>query len=371
MNLESEKIKIIFAGRYNSNEILSGPQKVAKRIFTGLYGKTNSVFIEYFFDGEEYSIWKKLFGKEIITDFQNSKIFRLGIFQTLLCIIKFKPKIVHIFSFERFVTIIFLLKFIFRLKVSYTVNGIVAFEDSTFQKKIGKALLIKDRMVEWLILKYSDKLFFLSKESVTLAKKYYTVAESKVILTSNGIDKIFNQTFIEKQYKDKNKLNVVIVADPIRKEKGLDFFFNAIQSIKLDFNFNIIGEKTITFDKINYYSKMPTNKFAKFLLNQDIFISSSFFDTFSITTLEAMAAGVIPIVTKETGVSRFIVQGENGFVYSYGDVETLLSYLLKIKDDFNLRQRLSKNAAMIYKKFLWEDIYNNYLEIFYKMLHEK
>ncbi|MBK6915083.1 MAG: hypothetical protein IPH11_15985 [Ignavibacteriales bacterium] len=51
-------MKILFLGRYEQSEILNGPEKVAKRIFTGLQDKTESVFIEYFFDGSKYSIWK-------------------------------------------------------------------------------------------------------------------------------------------------------------------------------------------------------------------------------------------------------------------------------------------------------------------------
>ena len=263
-----------------------------------------------------------------------------------------------------------MLKFILRYKISYTINGIVAFENSTFQKKIGKALLIKDKIVEWVIIKYSDKLFFLSKESIALANKYYRVPESKIILTSNGIDKIFNQVFIERQFKEKSKLSVVLVADSIRVEKGLDFFLKAIQPIKNDFIFSIIGENLIADDQIRYYHKMATDEFAEFLLSQDIFISSSYFDSFSIAAAESMASGIIPIVTRETGISRFITNGENGFIYSYGDDESLRKHLLELNNDSKLRQKLSQNAATIYDQLRWEKISKEYLEKFYRMLDD-
>lgn len=372
MDPESKKIKIIFAGRYNPDEILSGPEKVAKRIYSRLQDKTDSVFVEYFFDGSKYSIWKKLFGKETIIDFQNNRIFKLGIIQILLYSIRFRPKIVHILSFERFVVIFFLLKFILRYKISYTINGIVAFENSNFQKNIKRSLAIKDRIAELLIIKFSNKLFFLSEDSIILAKKYYSFPESKIILTSNGIDKVFNQIYLERNKKEKNKLNIVVVADLSRSEKGLKFLLETIQPIKNDFIFNLIGDSYIDDEdtEIKYFPKLPTDEFAKFLLNQDIFISASFYDTFSITTLEAMAAGVIPLVTKETGVSKFIVDGENGFVYDYGDMESLRKQLLKIKNDFHLKIKLSRNAASIFNRFLWENISKEYLEKFNLMLNE-
>lgn len=370
MNSESEKIKIIFAGKYNPNEILSGPEKVAKRIFTCLSNQTDSVFIEYFFDGSKYSTWQKLFGREKVIDDKIHQIIRLGIFQILFYAFKFKPKIVHISSFERFTITFFLLKFILRFKVSYTINGVVAFENSKFRKSITASLKIKDKVAEWCLIKFSNKLFFLSEQSINIARKYYKVVDEKIIHTTNGVDEIFNQVFIERQYKEKSKLNVVLVADSKRVEKGLDFFLKAIQPIHNDFIFNIIGENLNSADQIKYYPKMPTAEFAKFLLNQDIYVSSSYFDTFPVTTLEVMAAGVVPIVTSETGVSRYIVNGENGFVYSYGDDASLRKYLLKLKEDFQLGKKLSQKAAAIYNQFRWDEISKNYLEIFYRMLND-
>lgn len=367
MNLESEKIKIIFAGKYNSSEILSGPEKVAKRIFSNLYDKTYSVFIEYFFDGSKYSIWQKLFGRERVIDNHNSQIFRLGIFPILIFTIKFKPKILHILSFERFAITFLLLKFILRFKVSYTINGIVAYENSIFRKNVSASLKIKDKITEYCIIKFSNRLFFLSEQSISIARKYYNVVNEKIILTTNGVDEIFNQVFIARKYEEKTKLNVLLVADSTRIEKGLDFFLEAIKPIQNNFTFNVIGDNLIVNGQINFYPKMPNDNFAEFLMSQDIFISSSYFDTFSLNSLEAMAAGVIPILTKETGVSRFIINGENGYVYSYGDDEALRKYLLELKNDSQLRYKLSQNAATIFNKFRWEEISKRYLEKFYEM----
>jgi len=62
-------MKIVYIGRYNESEILTGPEKVAKRIFHNMTKiNSNCVFVEYFFDGAKYNIWKKLFGKEKIAD---------------------------------------------------------------------------------------------------------------------------------------------------------------------------------------------------------------------------------------------------------------------------------------------------------------
>ncbi len=370
MKSARDKVKIIFVGRYNPEEILSGPEKVAKRIFTELKDKTEAVFIEYFFDGSKYSFYKKLFGKEQIASDSSSKILRLGIFQIVLFIINYKPKLIHILSFERFVLIILFLKKFIKYKISYTVHGIVQFENYNFRKDLSISLEVKNKIVEYFLMKFSNKLFFLSEQSMKLAGGYYNFPTGKINFINNGVDEVFHEIFLKRKNSEKSKLNVVIVADSKRAEKGLDFFMKAIQPIKNDFIFSIIGENLIQDYHLEYYRKMATSEFANFLLNQDIIISSSSFDTFHLTTLEAMSVGVIPIITKETGVSRFLFQGENGFIYSYGDEESLRKYLLKLKNDSKLRLKISQNAAAIYYKFRWEDIANKYLEKFYEMLSE-
>ena len=102
-----DKLKIIFAGDYNPDEILTGPEKVAKRVFANLNLQTESAFVEYFTDGTKYSVWQKLFGKEEIQVTDNAKVLRLGLFRTILFVFQFKPKIVHIISYQRFSVIFF------------------------------------------------------------------------------------------------------------------------------------------------------------------------------------------------------------------------------------------------------------------------
>ena len=74
----ANKPKVVFIGRFNKSEILSGPEKFAKRIAQKHSQINETQFIEYFFDGNIYGIKDKLFGKE--TDkYGNIEIIKLGI----------------------------------------------------------------------------------------------------------------------------------------------------------------------------------------------------------------------------------------------------------------------------------------------------
>jgi len=248
-------------------------------------------------------------------------------------------------------------------------HSIVTYENSFFKRKIKLTLKIKDKIAEWIIIKYSDKLFFLSKQLIDLAAKFYTFPLDKIIKISNGVDDIFNYMVSQRQYFIKKKLNVLLVADLDRFEKGLRFFFEAVRPLKNEFRFFIIGRNNSEpIENVKFVSKMKTEDFAKFLMGQDIFISSSLFDSFPISAIESMSAGVIPVLTKQTGVSSFIVDGMNGFSYEYGDMLSLQSILKMIKEDFELRKKLSQNSAKIYYELKWSNICCDYLNHFNKIV---
>ena len=87
-------MNVVYIGRYNDTEILSGPEKAAKRIFNEHIKHCEGTFIQYFFDGRKYGIIKKLFGKDF-KELNNSKVYTLGLFRIVPTLIKLKPRIIH------------------------------------------------------------------------------------------------------------------------------------------------------------------------------------------------------------------------------------------------------------------------------------
>lgn len=95
----------------------------------------------------------------------------------------------------------------------------------------------------------------------------------------------------------------------------------------------------------------------------DIYLNLSDYEGTSISMLEAMANGVIPIVTNVSGVDLFVKNEINGFVINKRDIETaekIISYvygnknLLHIYGAINkgiIRQQCSVNN---YVKYLLE-----------------
>lgn len=369
--IEEKNIKVIFIGKYDKGEILAGNIKVAKRIFYHYTKSNRSLFIEYYFDGSEYSYYRKLFGSEVVEEVNGSKVLKLGIIKILFTLFKLRPDIVHVVIAERFCAFAYFYKLFKKVKFYFNVHGLQIYEDEKLRKP-PKFYKIKNRIAEKFFLKYSDIIFILSKRSQKLVNEYYKVDQNKFRIIPNGIDEVFSQYADKRTYRNNNKLKLVFGSGINRIEKGFPFLIDSLQEINFSTDCYILSKKypllfnRLTNPKIKllYFDRMSTVNLAKFFFDKDVFISSSFYDHFNTTAVESMATGVIPVLTNETGASKYIKDGFNGFTFDYGDKEKLKSILLFLTENSDVLKDISLRAKEIYNLLSWDKVYMNY-EKFY------
>ncbi len=368
MNTGKEIADVVFLGRYSESEILSGPEKTAKRIFFEHTKLNHSHFIQYFFDGRKYGIIRKLFGKEKAGIINNSEILTLGWFPILFKLLKLKPKIIHIITFERFAVLAIFCKILFKTKIIYNAHGIVTYENTEL-KKTPFLLRQKDRFCEKLFLKYSDTIIFYSENSINIAEKYSKLNEARAVILSNGIDDAFSSSR-EKQKSKSENLRLVIHQQSELHSGSIEFLNKCLEKITSPIDIFIVGkEKSSGINpnasvKLNYIVKMTSKKLSEFYSDKDIFLSLNNYDTFSISTAEAMSAGLVPIVTEETGMSRYIWHGENGFTVKYGDCGKFAELIHNLQNGKIVLSELSLNASKIFEMLSWSQIYESYKNIY-------
>jgi glycosyltransferase involved in cell wall biosynthesis len=367
-------MKILYIGRYCKDAIPNGPEKVAKRIFDNFTLQNKSLFIEYFFDGRKYGFFKKLFGRETSGSVNGSDVCRLGIIPLFFALVKYKPEIIHLITFERFAVAAFFYKMFSGVKIVYTMHGLIVHENKYF-RNISKYRNFKDRISEKIFVKKSDRLILFSESFKKLLYEYYKPDDNKKVFIRNGVDAEFYEAGKRKKQPG-NFLKVVFIADTERKEKGFKFFRKTLEPLNINVELYIIGknetckelliknESVIVF----HLDKMKPDELAGFLIDKDVFVSAGFYEPFGMTTAECMAAGVIPAVTRETGASELIKNGINGFVFDYGDGELLKNILIKLNDNPELRSNISRESVKIYEVLNWKNITYDYINIYKSIL---
>ncbi|HEY5123403.1 MAG TPA: glycosyltransferase family 4 protein [Ignavibacteria bacterium] len=369
-------MKVLFIGRYNDSEIFSGPEKVANRIFYQHTLKEHSYFLEYFFEGNLYLYFQKLFGKKIIKKVNKGLVVKLGIFRLILFLFKEKPEIIHIITFERFALVVFLYKIFFKVKIIFNVHGVVQYENKYFYP-VSKFLAKRNVICEKKFINKSDALLIFSDESRKKLLEYYPVHHDKFFNIQNGIDMIFKDKFQVRKYKNDRLLKAVFTSSIEIKIKGFEKLYKCLLVLKIPLHIFVISNRNENVEQYNnryikfeVINTMVSEEYANFLSDIDLIFAPSIFDTFPINIIENMASGVIPLISKDNGVSRLITNEKNGFIIDFVNTDKFVSILQKLSEDFEYRKKISENASGIYEILSWDKIYKQYENVYSKFINQ-
>ena len=88
-----------------------------------------------------------------------------------------------------------------------------------------------------------------------------------------------------------------------------------------------------------------------------------FIETFGMTALEAMSAGLPVIVPTVGGIAELVDDGVNGYKIDVHDIDRIVERIDNIFKDKSLYLKLSENALLMSKKYDETSMIDNILEI--------
>jgi glycosyltransferase involved in cell wall biosynthesis len=117
-------------------------------------------------------------------------------------------------------------------------------------------------------------------------------------------------------------------------------------------------------DRVHLLGQIDRENINDFWKEQDIFISLSEYEGSSLSMLEAMSYGVVPVETRVSGANEFIETGINGFICETGNVTQMLQYIFYLEQNRELfREFGSIGRETIRVKCNKEDYINYILDL--------
>ena len=248
--------------------------------------------------------------------------------------------------------------------------------------------------IEQQIMNKADAIAVLCEISRIQVLQHYIVDFEKLHVIYPGID---TDVFTTKRNSYDKKLNLhknaVLTVSRMVPAKGLDRVIEALALIrnKMDFHLymgggtesNMSNEEIETEAKIKALikkykmEKMVTmighvshdKLLPAYYRNSSIFILASRYEPFGLTTLEAMACGVTPIVSSVAGSKEVVVDGLNGFIIDTHDRKSLALLIQKLLLDHKLRKKVADNAAFTIKEhYSWDKIVEKFINLYKNLL---
>ncbi len=159
--------------------------------------------------------------------------------------------------------------------------------------------------------------------------------------------------------------NTILNALAILKQKGIDFKMTFAGDGSLFNKSKLLANKLRLSDRVNFTGKIQNNDLPEILEKNDIYLSASLWDGASISLLEAMAAGLFPIVSDINANSQWIQNGVNGFLHKTGDPENLAKCIFKLLENPEIiqkavlqnRQKVCEKADRMTNMKILESVY--------------
>lgn len=214
-----------------------------------------------------------------------------------------------------------------------------SFRDNNIQKHLYKRLY---RVLIGISIRMSDAVIAISKASLSSFVREFSIPECKQNIVYNCID---NSFFMESQHvRSSNDLIRLVYTGRLEKVKGVDKLLEALEILRkqmeIDFHLDIVGDGServglqTLCDKLELTGKVTfrgiQNDVKPYLRNSDIFVHPAQCEEgFGISLVEAMAMGLICVVTPSGGMLEIIVDGKNGFISKDKSAEQIMQTLKK------------------------------------------
>lgn len=198
----------------------------------------------------------------------------------------------------------------------------------------------------------------------------------EITIIPNGVDT--NQYKPGDPIPDEGPLKLLCVARLIER-KGQHHLIEAVKRITaqgIEVTLDLVGSgdaeeeyrdlvKSIQIDdRINFQGYIPREKVPDVYAQAHVFVLPSYNEGMSVATLEAMACGLPVIVSRTPGTEDLVRDGENGFTFGWGDINTLTNHLLKLESDRPFARRMGQVSRNLAYKFSWESSSEKFEQIF-------
>lgn len=214
-----------------------------------------------------------------------------------------------------------------------------------------------------------------------LCKNYYN---KESIVVRGAIDTEMFDSMYKKRFFDKKIFNIflssiffpyrrfedVIEAAAILKNKSYNNFniqINGIVNRNYEYYVsikNLIAKKNLN-DCIFITTGLQEKELLIAYLNADIFIFPNHNQTWGLAVFEAMLAGCVAIVSKTSGASEILTNGENAFLVNPKSPNQIADTLINIFNNPTLSSKVSQNATVFVKENLsWTKYAQEVLGVF-------
>lgn len=236
----------------------------------------------------------------------------------------------------------------------------------------GSDILVtpKENIAYKMITKYALKrASLITSDSNYMTKEIYNLTNTRTITVPMGVEK-------ELCYMDRNEKNDelrILSLRSLDKNSNIDLIIKAFSILVNEYGYKhakliiindgpemgnikkLISQENIG-DNVEIKGFVDRKELLESLLSSNIYISIPTSDSTSVTLLEAMASGIMNIVSDIPANTEWIQDGVNGAIVKNNDIYNIAKVMQSVINNQELKQdSLLINRDIILKRAVWDD----------------
>jgi len=121
--------------------------------------------------------------------------------------------------------------------------------------------------------------------------------------------------------------------------------------------------------RVNFAGLVDHAEIPRYYANADVYVSPSFYESFGMSIIEAMAAGLPVVAARGGAVGDLISDGHNGLLVDTANPAAIAEAIGVLFTNAGLRSSITSTASeMVCKKFSWETICASLMEMYRNIL---
>jgi glycosyltransferase involved in cell wall biosynthesis len=115
---------------------------------------------------------------------------------------------------------------------------------------------------------------------------------------------------------------------------------------------------------VNFTGVASREEIGGYYENADIFINASRVDNMPVSIIEAFGSGTPVVTTAPESIPYFVENERTGLLSAVGDDKALASNVMRLLRDPALAARLAQNAFQESKKYTWDAVRGQWLDVY-------
>lgn len=217
---------------------------------------------------------------------------------------------------------------------------------------------INQKKIKLIYHGMDTKVFTSEQRSKEFIKNLFDNEDFHVVISNRSLKPIYN-------------IETVIKTIPLILKKMSDAKFIIAGEGSEEYYLRDLAKSLGISDSIRFVGWIPHEELPKYLASSDVYVSTSLSDSFAVSTLEAMACELAPVVTAVGDNRNWIKDGENGFVVPIKNPEALAEKIIYLLENEGVRKKFGKiNREIVKEKADYnkemEKMENIYIELIEK-----